>query len=146
MAEVLPRHYIIGIIMFVFFVMGTIGLINGFDNAEETFMDADDQEDYLTFNDTFNKLGNINDSVNSIKDSIITTDPDPGIFGFLNSLIGSAWNTLHLLFNSLSFMNSVFGGLSDVFGIPEWVSTLMILLVIVVIAFAIYSALFQTQV
>jgi len=146
MAEILPRHYIIGIIMFVFFILGVISLITEFDNADANFMDSNDDDDFVKFNRTFNKLDDINESVNNIKDNVIDADVDEGTFGVLNSLINSAWNTLKLLFNSLSFMNSVFEGLSEIFGIPSWVSTLLILLVVVVIAFAIYSALFQTQV
>jgi hypothetical protein len=64
----------------------------------------------------------------------------------LNSLIASAWQSLRLLFSSFGFMDAVFEGVHDLFGVPKWVSGLASLLITVLIAFAIYSAVFQTKV
>ena len=43
-------------------------------------------------------------------------------------------------------MDAVFEGVHDLFGVPKWVSGLASLLITVLIAFAIYSAVFQTKV
>jgi hypothetical protein len=143
MAEILPRHYIIGIIMFTFFVVGGIALMTEFSQDDPTFLDNDK---YSTFNTTFNKYDQVTTNVNSLRSNIEDADVDYGAFGVLNSLISSGWNTLKLLFTTFSFMNGVFIGLYTIFGVPVWIPALIILLITVVISFAIYSAIFQREI
>jgi protein-S-isoprenylcysteine O-methyltransferase Ste14 len=100
---------------------------------------------YSDFNRTFNVYDNVTTQVTSIKENIVNADTDFGAFGVLNSLIATSWQGVKLLFSSFGFMDSVFGGLSTMFGIPSWVGGFAILLIIVIIAFAIWAAIFQTQ-
>jgi hypothetical protein len=143
MTEILPRHYIIGIIMFTFFIVGGIAIMTEFSQDDPTFLDNDK---YSTFNSTFNKYDQVTRNVNSLRTNIEDADVDYGTFGVLNSLISSGWNTLKLLFTTFSFMNGVFTGLYTIFGVPVWIPALIILLVTVVICFAIYSAIFQREI
>ena len=53
MAEVLPRHYIMGIIMFTLFIVGGVSLLGDFFAADETF---GDQDKYEQFNRSFNVM------------------------------------------------------------------------------------------
>lgn len=140
MAEILPRHYIIGIIMFTFFIVGGVSLLSIFNDSNPTFT-SDDK--FTEFNQSFNVLDDVTDQVDSLEGSITEADTDFGLFGVLNALISSAWQALKLLFSSLSFMDNVFGGLASIFGVPTWIPAIVILIITVVLAFAIFSAIFQ---
>lgn len=143
MAEILPRHYIIGIVIFTLFIVGGISMISIFNDSDATFADDAKLEQ---FNESFNVLNNITDEVTDLEDSIVNADTDFGTYGVLNALISSAWQTLRLTFNSFRFMNNVFSGLSTFLGVPAWITGLIILIVTVMFAFAIYSAIFQRDI
>jgi len=143
MAEVLPRHYIMGIVLFTFFIVGGVSLLSMMNDTQSGFTD---DPRFDAFNSTFNVMDDVTTEVGDLESGISNTNPDPGIFGVLNGLISSAWNTLQLLFNSFSFMDSVFGGLTTVFGVPAWIPALIGLMITIVLAFAIYSAIFQTKI
>lgn len=144
MGEVLPKHYIIGIIMFVFIIMSGISLLSALNDTDPTYID---NTKFTEFNDTFNKYNEITTKVDGLKSGIEDAEPgqDYGTLGVLSALISSGWNTLQLLFQSFGFMNDVFNGLSDVFGIPYWVPVLIISIVTTILVFAIYGAIFQRE-
>ena len=144
MGEVLPKHYIIGIIMFVFIIMSGISLLSALNDTDPTYID---NTKFTEFNDTFNKYNEITTKVDDLKSGIEDAEPgqDYGTLGVLSALISSGWNTLQLLFQSFGFMSDVFNGLSDVFGIPAWVPVLIISIITVILVFAIYGAIFQRE-
>jgi len=141
MAEILPRHYLFGVIILMFFVIGGVGIMseymaydNGFDTRNST----------TEFNRTFNKIANVEDSIDSLENQIRNDeDADFGFFGVLNSLINSAWTALRLMFQSFTFMDAVFEGMTAFFGIPSWIPLIIGLLITVVLVFGIYSLIFQ---
>ena len=98
---------------------------------------------YTQFNKTFNKLDQVTDKVEGLQSSIDDAEPEQGLFGVLNSLISTAWNSLKLVFTSFGFMDGVFSGMYAVFGVPAWIPALIILIVVVIIAFEIWRAIFQ---
>jgi len=136
----LPRHYIFGLLIFTFFIVGGVSIISLFQDVNPDFID---QEKFTTFNDTFNVMPDLVTEVGNIQDGIENADTNFGVFGVLNSLISSAWQSLRLLFQSFSFMTTAYRGLSTLFGVPTWVPTLIGLFVTVLIAFAIFSVIFQ---
>lgn len=140
MPNILPSQYIAGILIFVLFISGGVFMIGSFMDNDPTIVDS---SKYQQFNGTFNKLDDVTNTVDNLQDNIENADTDFGIFGVLNSLISTAWNTLKLLFSSLGFMNAVFGGLYSFLGIPFWVGNIIISLVTVMICFAIFGAIFQ---
>lgn len=144
MADVLPRHYIIGIIIFTFFIVGGIAILTEFNNARPGFVD---DEKFTQFNSSFNKMNDLTGAVEDLENTITESDEDQdlGIFGVLDALINTGWNTLKLLFTSFGFMEAIFASLS-MFGVPTWVGALLVLMVTVMIAFAIYTAVFQREV
>ena len=115
----------------------------GIFSAENAAMTSD--EKYIEFNQSFNVLDDIGGQVTSMEESITEADTDFGVFGVLNALISSAWQTLKLLFSSLSFMDGVFFGLSSVFGVPGFIPGTVILVVTVILIFSIFSAIFQRE-
>ena len=143
MADVLPRHYITGIIIFTLFIIGGIAIIGELTHEDAGFVD---DEKFSSFNDTFNVYDDITTEVGDLRSDIEDADTDFGLFGVLNSLISSSWQSLKLLISSFGFMDAVFNGLESFVGIPGWVGGLLILLVTVLLAFAIYSAIFQRDI
>jgi len=143
MAEILPRHYIIGIVMFTFMIVGGVSIFSIYGNSEPSFIQ---DEQFQDFNNSFNVVNDITKQVDDLEQSITEADTDFGLFGVLNALISSAWQALKLLFTSLSFMDGVFAGLTAVFGIPGWIPALIGVLVTVVLIFSIFSAIFQRDI
>lgn len=142
MAETLPRHYIVGIVMFSFFIVGGVSMLGIMSDSSDTLTKG---EKYSEFNESFNVLDDVDGTVGDMEESITDADTDFGVFGVLNALISSAWQTLKLLFSSLSFMDGVFFGLSNVFGVPGFIPGTIILVVTVILIFSIFSAIFQRQ-
>ena len=144
MASTKPRDYIIGIIIFSLFIVGGVSMLGIFNEASPGL--TNESRAFNNFSGQFNKLDDVTSEVNTLETSITNADTDYGIFGVLNSLIRSSWNTLTLMFSSFSFMSSVWAGTSYIFGIPVWVAGLIGLLVTVLFAFAIFSAIFQRDI
>ncbi len=57
MGETLPRHYLIAIVMFTFFILGGMAIINEFTSVDPDYGDADK---LAQFNRTFNVLDDVN--------------------------------------------------------------------------------------
>ena len=139
---VLPSKYIIGIIIFTFFIVGGMAMLSEFNNSDPTF--SSDPR-YSQFNESFDKMNEVTENVNSLKSGIVNTSSksDFGAIGVLSSLIQSTWNALTLMLSSFNFMDDAFNALAIVFGIPNWVGSLITLLVAVTLIFAIWGAIFQ---
>lgn len=136
----LPSEYLTGIVIFALVISGGIWMISSLRDADSSFVD---DTKYAQFNQTFNKYEDVRTEVSDLEDSITEADTDFGVFGVLNSLISTAWNSLKLIFSSFSFMNAVFGGLYSFLGIPAFVGNLIITLVSVALVFAIFAAILQ---
>ena len=142
MGEVKPSHYIIGILVFTLFIVGGVSMISILRQTDDTFAS---EERFEQFNSTFNVYNDVESKVGQLEDSVTNQEVDLGVFGVLNALINSAWQTLKLSISSFSFMNAVFLGTHTVFGVPAWVGGLLILAVSVMFVFAIFSAIFQRE-
>lgn len=143
MAEILPRHYIIGIILFTLVIVSGVSIL-GLMNAKNPSLSSNNE--ITSFNKTFNKMGNVTTQIESMQSQIENADTDFGAFGVLNALINTGWQGLKLLFNSFSFMNVAFEGLGTFFGVPAFIPALGILIVAVVFIFSILSAIFQREI
>jgi hypothetical protein len=108
--------------------------------------DVADEDDLKTFNNTFNKLDDVNTYSNNLA-SAMNTSPEQGTFGFINSLINIAWNTVKNIFTSFTFTAEFFGAFLSypIFGIPSWVVTSIISIITIIIAFAIIKAIFGSS-
>jgi hypothetical protein len=137
-----PSTYILAIIVFSFMILSGVSMMAEFRKADPTFMESDQ---LASFNTTFNTYTRLSTMVTNLQGSVTSSQTDWSIVGALNALIGGAWSGLVLLFNSLGFMNAVFLGLG-MFGVPSWVGGLMSFAVIIIIAFAIWSAIFRSEI
>jgi len=136
------KNYIIGAIIFTFFIVGGVAMLSEFNASDPTFTD-DSGKHFYDFNKSFSKLDDINESTSSMQKSISDFDQDPGLWGMINALVTSAWSGLRSVFTSFSFMNDSFRAISNVFGIPTWVGGLIISIITIIIIFAIYKAIFK---
>ena len=136
MSDIKISTYITSIVIFTMMILGVIYFVTMFRASDPTFIDDDT---FSAFNDTFNTMEDVSSSVGDLQSGIVDSDTDFGVFGVLNALIGSMWNSLTLIFSSFGFMDAVFDGLSTFFGVPTWVPALISLLVVILIAFGIYS-------
>lgn len=143
MADVTPRGYIVGIVLFTLVIASGVAMIAEFTESDPSYGNPDDLQQ---FNSTFNVINDITDEVGTLESNIENADTDFGTFGVLNSLINSGWQTIKLLVGGLGFMNTALYGLSTFFGIPAFIIGLVTLLVSIVIVFALYSAIFQTKI
>jgi hypothetical protein len=142
--EILPRHYIYGIIMFTLVIVGGLTLLGDFINESPEI--AEDSK-YTEFSEALDVQDDILATTEDMRSDIESYDATEfGVFGVLNALINSAWNTLKLLLNSLDFMASAITGGAIVFDIPTWIPTLIIALVTILVVFSIYSAIFQRDI
>lgn len=142
MAEGEIKNYLIGIVIFMGLITGTVHIMASFNVDNPQFLD---QEKFSKFNATFNKMAESDDQITSVQNSIEGASTDPGLFGVLNALIMSAWTTLKNIFTSLSFMTAVFGGLYTIFGLPVWAGNMIVSIITIIIAFSIWGAIFQRQ-
>ena len=142
MADATPRSYVYGMIIFTLIIVGGMSIYTQFAFYSSP-MSTDDK--YVTFNSSFNKFNDLNQSVSGLQTSITSANTEVGIFGVLNGLISTAWNGLKLIFSSFGFMSDAGQGLNDVFGVPSWIPNLLLLSITVMFAFTIWSAIFQSE-
>ena len=132
----LISDYIYGVIVFVLLIGG------GF------FFLADlrpGDVEVGVLNESFNKQAELSESIGRISDSL-DTKPDAGLFGFLDSLINAAWDTLSSFGDMFSFMDSVFGSVGDALGIPGFIMGLLGFFAVVIIVLTIYGAFFRKDI
>lgn len=139
-AEVTPRIFIYGIIVFTLMIGGVAFIMSQFAIDSPSFTS---DENFQAFNSTFNKYNDVVEVGTNLSGDIQTSQPNPTLFGVLDSLVNSGWVAIKSLFNTLGFVNTIFGGLTNIFGIPSWIVALLTTLMVVMIAFSIYSLIFQ---
>ena len=145
MAEVLPRHYVFGMIFFSLIVGVGIILINAFQGVQSTFTDTGNTTKYQNFQDSFAKAAAVDAAVGKFTgpaNSSVASGP----FGVLNNIINSAWNAVSGLFDTLGFMSGVFNGFATVFEIPPLFGAAIITLVTAMIGFAVFALAFYRDV
>jgi hypothetical protein len=142
MADATPRSYVYGIIAFTLVIAGFMAMYADFSAVSPSMLGS---PQYGAFNSTFNTYNNVTSSVSILSSGITDADAEIGIFGVLNGLINTAWNSLKFIFTSFGFMSGVAGGLTTVFGVPLWIVSLLLLFVTVMLVFTIWSAIFQSE-
>jgi hypothetical protein len=88
-------------------------------------------------------------NINSMEADFNSNQSSVGTFGWLDDLVGRGWNMVKGVGNTFklfSFAGSAMTGISNVLGFPEWFLGLVTLLVVILIIFAIFSAIFRTEV
>jgi len=141
------QNLILGLIVFTMFSVGGVALISMFQEHDSTMVDADK---FHQFNSTFNQYEKTIQLSTDIQDSVmnITATPSGGVMYYLDilgTLMMGVWNTFLLVLSSVGFILTMIVGLG-MFGVPAWVTALIIAGIVVALVFAIIRAITKTQV
>lgn len=98
------------------------------------------------FNESFNKITDLQVKANEIRSTITNSSTDFGAFGVLNALISSAWNGLGYIYDIFDITDTLFTDMAQFFGVPVWIPTTLIIIALISICFAIWSAIFQREI
>lgn len=135
------KSYMIGVIVFVAVISSGVFMFGEFKSLDTSL---DSSNELGQFNQSLNKANNITTSVEGIQDSITSVNPDnAGVIGWLNVLVGSAYNGLQAIFGSIDFMSIVADESAEIFGIPTFIISLLLLIIILIIGFGIWAAIFR---
>lgn len=142
-AQINPRDLALsfGIFLLIFGTVSFFISLVAFNNPNSI-----DSEQLETYNNTFNVLADYQTQTDSLRTSVEGVTADEGSFGFLNSLIRGAWETLKTLFVTLNFIFVVIRGLNSVFGLPMFFIEGVIAIVVMIITFSILRVIFQRDI
>ena len=137
MVESNPKTYILGVLIFGLLVFCGFYLLGLLNNSTGEFTD---NAKYVEFNKSFNDYNKIVTPTSTLTDSLNDTEG-----GVLDTLVLSSWNSVKLVKSSFGFMDNVWRASALMFGIPIEVVQFIVLMIGVIIVFAIWSAIFQTN-
>lgn len=135
------RNYILGMIVFVAFIVGTVAIVAELRQSDSTFGTTDQ---FADFNESFNIYDDLNTEVAGLR-STIESRNSTGFFadlGVIDSLISSAWYSLTLIFSSFEFFETAISS-TVMFGVPAWIPALAISAITIIIVFAIFAYIFR---
>lgn len=144
MVNVLPRHFIYGVILFTLIIVGGVGMMASLNDHSASRLA--ESEKYAEFNRSFNTFSDVTSNVDSLEGSLGGTDPDVKDGTFLGDLIRGSWTTLKTIGASFTFMDTALEESTDYFGVPAWIPQLIAALITVMLLFAIWSAVFQREI
>lgn len=107
---------------------------------------AIDADQLKRFNNTFNSLEDYQDTADDLQSETQNVVGEQGLFGFLNSLINQAWNTLRTLFTSFGFITSAISAISNFFGIPAFITGIGTAVITLVFVFGVLAVIFNRDV
>jgi cell division protein FtsX len=114
-----------------------------------SFVDVGDKYGVTVGNDYTNIYGNISDTMEDtrgnardIRDDIRSTEADQDD-QFGGSLIKGAYNSLRLVWNSFTSVNTITEQIQSKIGIPDYFILGFLAIVIILISFAVISAVFK---
>lgn len=136
-----PKTYLLGIAGFMFILVAggfILASTYGYGNSVN-------QQDYRTFNKTFNRLNEFQSDVSTIEGSVKSNNATglAGDLGLVNGFISQSWNSLKLLLTSFTFVGEIVVGLSTFFGIPAFVGAIISTVMVIIVVFGIIYLIFQ---
>ena len=137
--------YLIGVIIFTMLTLGVVALVNNMvsSTGDNTFLNNSNYENFTT---TFNKQAQLEADIKKLKNDTYNSSPgeDSGLLSSINSLIKTGFSGVKFMLSSFSIMTGAYLGLSSIFGLPDWVSSLISVLITSLILFAIYKLIFRS--
>lgn len=133
------QNYIIGIVLFMIIIGGGTYMFGQFVSVDSTI---DTAGDVSRFENNLYLASNVTSAVNQMDSNVqAVTAEDTGVLGWLNALIGSAYEGLRAIGSSIGFMSSAMNEAANMFGIPSFIMGLLGLIILIVLAFAIWIAI-----
>ena len=133
------------IIGMVFTGMLTMMSIANQDSTD--FLTGEEETSYSSMNTTFGTfLDDTIDDNTQYQEAINGTPEDSGSFGFLDTLVNSGFSTFKNIFSSYGAVSGVLGNIDALgLGIPSWVGTALLSMILILIAFGIYRFIFKVD-
>jgi hypothetical protein len=132
------RDYLIILVFIGIFVGGSALIIGDLSNSYSVPADT-------SFNKTFNKINNVVNLTEDIKEGI-GSKTDVGFIGILDVVISGAWKSVKLMVSSISIFNDLTKDLGNILNIPTLFITAFALLIVIGIIFGIISTAFRRKV
>lgn len=133
----------VAIIAFAGFILVVSSGLYVTENILRANPDADTNRVLGNFSNTLDKFDEYEQEIGGMQSQIEAENPAEGAFGFLNSLITPAWNTLKGLFGSFAFITSALNGLGTIFGLPAFIFGTAVTVITAVFAFGILAVIFN---
>ena len=135
------QNYVIGIILFAVVITGGLTFMGYFYAADASI---DPTSSLQNFSGAMNKSAEVAAGVGSIKASISSlTSTDSSLLDRLNGLVGTVTDGLRVIGDTFGFMDVAAEGGARVLGIPVVFVVLLSLVAVVIIGFAIWSAILK---
>ena len=139
----LPSFYFYAFVVFTLVVVGGIAMMAELYKGSSVLAGS---EKFQEFNSSFNRLQDVQKETDRMKG--VVSDPgeqDFNLFGVLGGLINGVWGGVKALWTSWDFTTDAMEGLSTIWGVPSWIPSLLIGLVVAMIFFAVIGLLFQKE-
>ncbi len=147
MGEIRASHIFYVSIVFVIFIAGGLSLFyEAAKSKPEIVLENNSESTVTDFNTTFNQFVALEASAQEFQKDINQTSTNPGTFGFLDSLISMSYTGMQFFTSSIGYMFTAIGGFTTMFGIPWWITGALVVFIIMVFVFTMFSVIFQREV
>ena len=144
MVDSKPRHYVIGILVFMLIITSGIFII---DSVQEDHIDFVEPDKYEEFKQAYDKREQSQNMVEGLKKQL-QEKQDPSVLDIIGMFFLSGFQILVSLFTSLDFMNTVIQQGFAVFNfiIPYYLAGIITSIITAIIVFSIVSAILQRDI
>lgn len=143
-----PGNFVIAGGVFILIIFVGTWLISSGAEEDPSWVDADT---LAAYNNTFNSYVEYNQKVAALESQTrgASGASEESLWGdafsFINNLFSAGWNTIKLIGKNFGFIYDIFTGVSSVFGIPTWLTSIVVSLLIAMLAFGLLSLVFGRE-
>lgn len=144
MADIKPRDYVTGAIIFTILIVSVISLIDLAYEEDADFVEAGKYDD---FQESFDKRQALNANITALQ-ARLEQQAEPSLLTQINIFFSKGYSILNSLFTSFGFVEDIITGSTDMFGflIPNWLPALVVSLITTMLIFSIVSALLSRDI
>jgi hypothetical protein len=139
MSTTAPQDFLIGIILMSMVVSAAVLVMGAFINDNPS-MDTENLN--FNFNRSYNKLAEASAAGNSIR-SGLTNASNSNRVTVLENIFNAGYNTLVSFVTSLGFVSDFFAGFDTLLGLPNFVGSGLLSIVIITVVFGVLYALLK---
>lgn len=133
------RSYIIGFILFTGVIIAGVTLMGEYGKENPGI----DTSQLTQFNESFNKLTDLQGSIQGLKSSTEAEQDSSWADRIYDATLGRIWTAIKLIGNSFDFIDTVLEDAAYFLKVPQFVVSIISLIVTVIIIFAIWGIFFS---
>lgn len=158
-----PSNLLVAIIIGMVIIVGGITFISEMNTLTNTttnqtyvrseLLTNDDgsKSTFSLFNNTFNKVSNLSDTVNGTttlagKKATDNDDMKGTFWNFLDTVLNAVWSSISLIGTGFIFVYVMIGAGANLFGLPTWVGTLIVMFITIIVSFALLKVIFKVEI